>query len=119
VTWVLRVEPEAEAELEEAITWHELRRRGLGLEFARVVRAGFSALRFLYGDVLEQPRPPLADVAPARRPHVLPDVLSRDAIARVLGAMHGVSWLMASLLYGSGLRPVWRCSDAGPVTAGM
>ena len=44
MTRILRVEPEAEAELEEAITWYELRRRGLGLEFARVVRAGFAAV---------------------------------------------------------------------------
>jgi integrase len=63
-----------------------------------------AALRFLYGDVLEQPLPAMVNVAPARRPHVLPNVLSRDAVTRVLGAMHGVPWLMASLLYGSGLR---------------
>ena len=63
-----------------------------------------AALRFLYGDVLEQPLSAMVNVAPARRPHVLPNVLSRDAVARVLGAMHGVPWLMASLLYGSGLR---------------
>ena len=35
-----------------------------------------AALRFLYGDVLEQPLPHMVDVAPARRPHVLPNVLS-------------------------------------------
>ncbi len=68
-----------------------------------------AALRFLYGNVLEQPLPHMVDVAPARRPHVLPNVLSRDAVARVLGAMHGVPWLMASLLYGSGLRLMECC----------
>jgi site-specific recombinase XerD len=68
-----------------------------------------AALRFLYGDVLEQPLPPMVDVAPARRPHVLPNVLSRDAVTWVLGAMHGVPWLMASVLYGSGLRLMECC----------
>lgn len=43
------------------------------------------------------------------RPHVLPNVLSRDAVTRVLGAMHGVPWLTASLLYGSGLRLMECC----------
>jgi site-specific recombinase XerD len=51
----------------------------------------------------------MVDAAPARRPHVLPNVLSRDAITRVLGAMHGVPWLMGSLLYGSGLRLMECC----------
>lgn len=37
---------------------------------------------------------------------MLPNVLSRDAVAQVLGAMHGVPWLMASLLYGFGPRGV-------------
>lgn len=68
-----------------------------------------AALRFLYADVLEQPLPPMVDVAPARRPHVFPNVLSRDAVTRVLGAMHGVPWLMASLRYGSGLRLMECC----------
>ena len=68
-----------------------------------------AALQFLYRDVLEQPLPAVAGVAPAKRPHVLPNVLSRDAVTRVLGAMHGVPWLMASLLYGSGLRLMECC----------
>ena len=35
----LTVEPEAAAELEEAVQWYEQRGVGLGLEFARLVRA--------------------------------------------------------------------------------
>ena len=38
----LVIEPEAAAELEDAVQWYKSRRAGLGLEFARVVR------RFLY-----------------------------------------------------------------------
>jgi integron integrase len=69
-----------------------------------------AALRFLYADVLERPLPEIAGIAAARRPDVLPNVLSRDAVAQVLGAMSGVPWLMASLLYGSGLRLLECCS---------
>ena len=40
----LVVEPEAAAELEEAVQWYEGRSVGLGLELARLVRATFSAI---------------------------------------------------------------------------
>lgn len=39
------VEPEAEAELEEAFVWYEGRATGLGTEFTRAVRAVFAAIR--------------------------------------------------------------------------
>jgi site-specific recombinase XerD len=38
--------------------------------------------------------------APAR----LPSVLSVDEVQRLLSRMQGTKWIMASLLYGSGLR---------------
>jgi len=69
-----------------------------------------AALQFLYRDVLEQPLPTMVGIAPAKRPHVLPNVLSRGAVAQVLGAMNGTSRLMASLLYGSGLRLMECCA---------
>jgi len=37
-------EPEAAAELEDAVQWHESRRAGLGLEFARGVRVAPAAV---------------------------------------------------------------------------
>ena len=43
-------------------------------------------------------------VARARNPKRLPTVLTRDEVATVLGRMQGVSWLIAWVLYGSGLR---------------
>jgi integron integrase len=67
------------------------------------------ALQFLYSAVLEQPLQPLQGVAPARRPHHLPNVLSRADVARVLAAMRGRERLMAMLLYGSGLRLAECC----------
>jgi integrase len=38
------------------------------------------------------------------RPQRLPVVLSRPEVRALLGALDGTHWLMASLLYGAGLR---------------
>lgn len=63
-----------------------------------------SALLFLYRVVLEVELPWLDDVIRAKRPRRVPVVLSRDEAQRMLGALEGVHWLMACLLYGSGMR---------------
>ncbi len=63
-----------------------------------------AALQFLYRDVLEQPLGEVSGLGPARRPSLLPNVLSREAVQRVLACLTGVPLLMAQLLYGSGLR---------------
>ncbi len=86
MTWVLRVEPEAEAELEEAITWYELRRRGLGLEFARVVRAGFSALERT-PDLGPAVRGPIRQLVLRRFPYSLYYVLEPEMIS-ILAVFH-------------------------------
>jgi integron integrase len=63
-----------------------------------------AALLFLYRQVLGTPLPWLHELERAKRPVRVPTVLSRDEVARLLAAMRGTKWLMASLLYGSGLR---------------
>lgn len=63
-----------------------------------------SALLFLYREVLQQNLPWLENIRRAKRPQRLPVVLSRDEVARMLSEMSGITWLMASLLYGSGMR---------------
>lgn len=63
-----------------------------------------SALLFLYREVLQMDLPWLENIQRAKRPQRLPVVLSRDEVARLLSEMDGVTWLMASLLYGAGLR---------------
>ncbi len=68
-----------------------------------------AALQFLYRDVLEQPLPLAHGIAPAKRPHVLPNVLSREDVRTVLVELRGVTRLMALLLYGSGLRLMECC----------
>ena len=62
------------------------------------------ALLFLYKHVLEIELPWLENVTRASRPKRLPVVLSTAEVRSVLAQMDGTSWLIANLLYGSGLR---------------
>jgi integron integrase len=63
-----------------------------------------SALLFLYRVVLGRELPWLDDVTRAKKPSRLPVVLTVDEAGRLLGSLSGEKWLMASLLYGAGLR---------------
>jgi integron integrase len=63
-----------------------------------------NALVFLYREVLDRPLVGLDDLVRAKRPRRLPVVLSRGEVHRLLGEMQGIQWLMASLLYGTGMR---------------
>jgi integron integrase len=63
----------------------------------------FSALLFLYREVLGR-EIALVDVVRAKRLPRVPLVLTRDEVAAVLRHLEGPQWLMASLMYGSGLR---------------
>jgi integron integrase len=62
------------------------------------------ALLFLYRHVLEQDLPWLDNVTRATRPRRLPVVLSRTEVSALLAQLQGTHWLVASLLYGGGLR---------------
>ncbi len=62
------------------------------------------ALLFLYEHVLEQPLGRLHGLSWARPRARLPVVLTRAEVRAVLGELQGVPWLVAMLLYGSGLR---------------
>jgi site-specific recombinase XerD len=63
-----------------------------------------AALLFLYRSVLVLDVPWLDDLVHAKRPVHLPVVLTRDETAAVLRELSGITRLMASLLYGAGLR---------------
>jgi integron integrase len=63
-----------------------------------------SALLFLYKVALDRPLNERIDAMRAKRPARLPVVLSRDEVRALLAQLDGPKWLMASLLYGSGLR---------------
>jgi integron integrase len=68
-----------------------------------------AAILFLYRHVLGLDLPWLKEIVRARRPARLPTVLSRKEISRILSKMNGTPKLMASLLYGSGLRLMECC----------
>ena len=63
-----------------------------------------SALLFLYREVLEIELPWLDNVERAKAPKRLPVVLTRKEVQAVLSRLEGTQWLIASLLYGTGMR---------------
>jgi integrase len=54
--------------------------------------------------VLEKPLGYMNGVVRAKRPSRLPVVLTRQEIRTLFGCLDGMEWLMATLLYGAGLR---------------
>jgi integron integrase len=62
------------------------------------------ALLFLYKEVLAIELPWLDNVEQAKAPKRLPVVLNRDEIQAILSRLTGTQWLIASLLYGTGMR---------------
>ena len=67
-------------------------------------KIALNALAFLYNKVLEQPLGDLGQFNRASRQAKLPVVLNRGEAGMLLRQMQGVPRLVASLLYGSGLR---------------
>ena len=63
-----------------------------------------SALLYLYKEVLGVELPWLDNVTQAKVPQRMPVVLTQAEVQAVLSRMDGTMWLIASLLYGSGLR---------------
>ncbi|MDY6834237.1 MAG: integron integrase [Chloroflexota bacterium] len=63
-----------------------------------------SAIIFLFREVLQQDIAWLDEIERAKKPSRLPIVFSRREVREVLSQLRGAKWLMASLLYGSGLR---------------
>lgn len=63
-----------------------------------------SALLFLYKQVLGVELPWMDGVQRTRKPKRLPLVLARTEVLALLAEMQGTQWLMASLLYGTGMR---------------
>jgi integron integrase len=63
-----------------------------------------SALLFLYRHVLGREIGNLGEVIRARKPTRVPVVLTREEVKAVLSNLTGDKWLMASMMYGAGLR---------------
>lgn len=69
-----------------------------------------AAILFLYREVLEIELPWLEEVVRAKPSDRLPVVMSRDKVRAVLSQMEGLPRLMATVLYGSGLRLMECCT---------
>ncbi|TXF13825.1 hypothetical protein FR698_00985 [Pelomicrobium methylotrophicum] len=65
-----------------------------------------SSILFLYKEVLGKPLDWLDGLERAKRPARVPTVLTVGEVQRLLAHLDGMKWLMASLLYGAGLRPM-------------
>jgi integron integrase len=63
-----------------------------------------AALLFLYDAVLDAPLDRLTGVVRARKPKRLPAVLSHEEVSRLLAGLTGQPAMIATLLYGAGLR---------------
>ena len=63
-----------------------------------------SSILFLYREVLGKPLAWLDNLVRAKRPARVPTVLTVAEVQRLLSGLDGMKWLMASLLYGAGLR---------------
>ena len=87
-------------EIEQFLTALAVKRRVA----ASTQNQALAGILFLYKDVLGKDPGWLDDVVRAKRPQRLPVVLTRPEVEALLSALDGVSWIMAMLLYGSGLR---------------
>jgi integron integrase len=87
-------------EIEAFLTYLATRRNVAAATQAQAL----AALLFLYKCVLNVDLPWLGEVIRASRPKRLPVVLSRSEVRRILAALDGQYVLIASLLYGSGMR---------------
>jgi len=89
-----------EAEVGEFLTYLAVERNVA----ASTQNQALSAILFLYKVVLDRPLEGVEDVLRAKKPQRLPVVFTREEVRAVLARMQGDKAVMASLLYGSGLR---------------
>ena len=87
-------------EIEQFLTALAVKRRVA----ASTQNQALAGILFLYKEVLGTDPGWLEDIVRAKRAQRLPVVLTHREVDALLGALDGVSWIMAMLLYGSGLR---------------
>jgi integron integrase len=101
------LEPQALGEPEISVFLSGLARHGNVA--ASTQNQALNALIFFFEQVVGKKIGLLEGVVRAKRPARLPVVLSRGEVERVLGHLSGPPRLMASLLYGAGLRVMECC----------
>lgn len=87
-------------EVEQFLTFLAMERR----VSVATQRLALNALAFLYNRFLDQPLGDVSGFMRSRVPPRLPVVLTRAEVSRVLSQLYGMPLIIASLLYGSGLR---------------
>lgn len=92
-------------EVNEFLTWLAVHRNVAEATKAQVL----NALVFLYSKVLDQPLGEIGSVIRSKKPKRLPVVLSHDEAMSIIGKLAPPYRLLASLMYGSGLRVTEAC----------
>lgn len=69
-------------------------------------KIALNALAYLYNKYLGRPLGELGAFNKASRPRKLPVVLTRSEVRTILGKLAGSPWLLASMIYASGLRRI-------------
>jgi integron integrase len=114
VSWIRRFivfhgrrHPRELAEPEVTAFLSSLAARGVS---ASTQNQALSAVQFLYESVMGTELEWMHEIVRAQRPVRLPVVLSRDEVGALLSRLRGPVWLMASLMYGAGLR-LLECAE--------
>ncbi len=92
-------------EVNEFLTWLAVKRNVA----AATQNQALNALVFLYTKVLEQPLGDIGDAVRARKSIRIPTVLTHSEAVRIIALLKEPYGLLASLMYGSGLRVVEAC----------
>ena len=71
---------------------------------ASTQNVALAALLFLYRDVLKIKLERIEDIERARRPSRVPVVFTKQEVNQIIQNLSGVYFLIAGLMYGSGLR---------------
>ena len=93
------------AEVSALLTWLAVSRHVT----AATQNQALNALVFLYGKVLDRPLGDIGDTVRAKRPARIPTVLTHGEATQIIALLQEPHKLIASLMYGSGLRVVEAC----------
>jgi len=88
-----------EAAIKDYLTWMAVEKK----VSASTQNVAFNALRFLYIVALQRELGKI-DAVRARQHRRIPAVFTREEVIAIFRKLHGVYWLIGSLLYGCGLR---------------
>lgn len=93
------------SEVNQFLTWLAVKRNVA----AATQNQALNALVFLYSKVLEQPLGDIGETIRARKSIRIPTVLTHEEAIRIIALLKEPYGLIASLMYGSGLRVVEAC----------